>query len=135
MNINTPYASIAEADLSLGAETPWFSASEDEQQRALEMGRAYIDSKYTCVFDETDIPDAVKIANAELANSYIESSSTFVVNLNNIGVKKKKVVAGSVESEKEFDPYVSNPVDPYPHVTLMLTGHCILTATSFQLTR
>lgn len=136
LSINTPYTSIAEADLTLGLAEPWFSSSNNQKTRALEIGRAYIDTKYSCVeIDESDVPDPIKIANAELANIYLSNPTAFFGNTTTKGIKRTRVVAGSVESEKEYDAYASIPVDLYPEITAIISEYCSRTGSMTFVTR
>ena len=136
MPINTPYASVSEADTIIGDVSPWNNAEPTQKDYALQIGRAYIDSKYTCVsIDESAAPDPVKIANAKLANIYLDKGDTFFGDQTILGLKKKRVKAGSVESEKEFDSNETTPADPYPEITAILYGYCTKYGSTGYVTR
>ena len=125
MAINTPYVTLSEASALLIDRAAWENAEPEDQNRALEIGRAYIDSKYSCVyFDEDNPPDAIKVANAELAYYYLNNTTNFFGVRSDIGLTRKRVKAGSVESEKEFDNNESDSKDLYPDVTLILSEYC-----------
>ena len=126
MALPTPYITVAEADVLLEGVEPWASADDEAKQSALEMGRLYLDDKYVCVeFDETNPPQNVKDANGYLGNcdlegglfpSAAESTGSFI--------KKKRVKAGSVETETEYSDTRGGKsiqtADPCPIATALL---------------
>ena len=105
MALVIPYCTVSDANTLLTGSTVWNGASTTQKEQALFWGRVYLDSNYNCTsFEETDIPDEIEYANALLAEDWIEGtlnrSSTAVSGR----VIKKRIKAGSVESETEYLP-------------------------------
>ena len=137
MALPTPYISVAEADVLLENVEPWSSATDEEKQEALEMGRLYLDDKYVCIdFDESNPPTNVKDANGYLGNCHLEGS-LFPSAAESTGsfIKLKRVKAGSVETETEYSDIRGSKsvqtADPCPIATALLriNDTCRLTTT------
>lgn len=133
MNINTPYLTLAEADTYLGTIEPWNSTSTSDKNAALEYGRAYLDSRYTCVeINEDDAPDPIKIVNAELANLYLTDKDKFFNPVQQTSIKRKKVKADDVEVDTQYDANIEYARDPFPQITAILSAYCSYQASTIQ---
>jgi hypothetical protein len=128
------YCTVAYADSVLGDTLPWDNAETADKEAALQWATVYIINTYSCSWDEDgDVPENVQTATAILGNYHLTSplydASAVQAQVDSNGLIKNKVVAGSVESEKEYDAYVSKEwIDPYPDATALLyvDGVCVL---------
>ena len=120
-----PYITLADAETYMGIRLPWNAMSESEKNAALQMARLYIDAFYSCIsFEEDAAPDAVQAANAELANEYLKDSTALFPVQKDSTLTKKRVKAGDVESEKEFDPRLYQRTDPFPYISAIIKPQC-----------
>jgi len=133
------YITAEDADAYLGTREPWFSAVIEDKNNALSQGRIYIDSTYECISYYTsnengEASDKVQIANAELGNSYLlDPNSLFSSDAKaNSNLTKNRVVAGDVESEKQYNSAGIGYIDPFPYITSLLNGECSFMASSVQ---
>ena len=138
------YCELSFANVN-NTSSAWSSASSTQKSFAISMGRIYIDDKYSCIdsstWDTTDyttIPDEVQLANAMLAEEYI-SGTLIETELQPSGpITKKKVKAGSVETETTYKGYYSRSAshkDQHPYVTMLLSPYCTYGNSSKELTR
>ncbi|WP_373081184.1 DnaT-like ssDNA-binding protein [Zhongshania sp.] len=122
VSLPSPYLTVAEADDLLDGDVNWSSTGDDEKALALSCGRIYLDNNFILDVDEDNVPDVVKIANAVLAGKEASGNSLFKVQ-NDENLKRKRVKAGSVTTEKEYFDYTTKSVDSFPQVTaLMVSG-------------
>ena len=90
----------------------------------MSFGRVYIDQNYSCVqFDENNPPDAIKYANALLAEDYIQGKLIADGGQVRGAVKSERVKAGSVESETEY--FGSSTTSYQADVDYILSQYCI----------
>ena len=123
MALKDPYCTLAEADSYLDGHSDWESAEDETKQTALFWGRIYIDSKYRCPdLDETDPSDNIKYANALLAEDYIQGNLLRSDGSKDPVVAKKRVKAGSVETEKSF--LGGQKINYQQDVDALLSGEC-----------
>ena len=130
--------------------TNWTSQSEDEKNYAITFGRIYIDKKYTCLDpddneawewdtdDYTTIPDEVQKANAILAEQFVLGNLTSNEPTVSGPIIKKRVKAGSVESETMYKGYYSTSSkfnDFQKEVSMLLSPYCIFGSNSQNLIR
>lgn len=94
------YATVSEADTFLELHEDWVDLDEPIKTDALLWGRYYIDANFDCVVDYDAISEEVKYANSLLAYDYFIQGDLFFDNQK--GIKSKKVVAGDVETEKDY---------------------------------
>ena len=94
------YCTVAEADADLASlvYVDWTVFTEAEKEEFLSWGRVYIDSKYTCLYDETDATDDIKNANA-LAG-FLQSQGNLFSKTTEIN--SVSVTAGTVSSTKNY---------------------------------
>lgn len=124
MALVTPYCTVSEANTYLTGSTVWAAANTSQKDNALFWGRVYFDSHYSCIdLDEDDPDDEIKFANALLGEDYLdgtllEDGSTIKGRLT-----KKRVKAGSVESEVEYLPGAI-PTNIRDDVDQLLAGIC-----------
>jgi len=105
MDLIEPYVTLADANTFLGSKEPWNSTADAQKSMALSYARMYIDANYSCYelnMEEDPVPDYIQIANAELANNYLTDSENLFPSESEANLTKKRVKAGSVESEKEY---------------------------------
>jgi hypothetical protein len=119
------YCTVAYADSVLGEQLPWDSAETADKEAALQWGRVYIDDNYSCAFDPNNVPESIQTANAILGNYHLTAplydSSKVEGEQSERGLTGNKVKAGSVESDKSYDPYAAMAkLDAYPDVTAIL---------------
>ncbi len=127
------YATIGETNALLGDTNPWANATDTEKQQALDIGRMYLDNKYTCVtFVESEPPEAVKDANGYLANCHLEGKlfSTAETSTGSF-ITEQSVSAGSVSSTTKYSDKrgkASQTTDPCPLATARLAqdNTCVL---------
>lgn len=91
------FCTIAEADSYLEDDSIWQDTADESKNAALLKARYYMEGKFSCTI-EGGIPDELKYSNTLLASDYVKSPTSFESAQN---VKKKRVKAGSVESEIE----------------------------------
>lgn len=100
IGVTTAYATIAEASAYLLGNATWSEAEYQNKIDALLEARYYIDSNYSCSFDQSLPPDEVKYSSSLLAADFVLNGDLFYSN--DIPIKSKSVKAGSVETSKEF---------------------------------
>jgi len=128
----------------------WARKSVDDKNYAITFGRIYIDKTYTCLDpddnevwdwdtdDYTTIPDEVQKANAILAEQFILGNLTSTDPVVSGPIVKKRVKAGSVESETIYKGYYSASSkfqDILPEVTMLLSPYCLFGSNSQNLIR
>jgi len=101
------YVTAAESDVYLAAYADWLALDTLTKDSHLSWGRIYIDSVYSCDYDETDATDAIKHANS-LAG-YANFSGTLYTDAPL--VSGSSVTAGSVSSAKTYAAGY-RPTDP-----------------------
>ena len=94
------YATILQADTYLEIHTDWLDLWDEVKEDALLSARYFIDSNFSCSIDVDAIPEEVSYANSLLAYDYYIQGDLFFDNSKS--TKRTKVVAGKVESEKEY---------------------------------
>ena len=100
IGVSESYCTPDEADEYLPLNTAWLDLDYEVKEAALLQARYYIDSRYSCGFDQSSPPDEVKFASSLLGADYTSSGDLFYSN--DIPLKSKRTKAGSVETEKEF---------------------------------
>jgi hypothetical protein len=95
------YATALEADAFLELHEDWLDLDDTVKIDALLWGRYYIDANFDCVVDYDAISEEVKYATSLLAYDYFIQGDLFFDNKKNI--KSKKVVAGKVKTETDYD--------------------------------
>jgi len=101
IGVQVAYATVSEASAYLIGKTAWTAAAFQTKTDGLLEARYYIDSQYSCPsFDQSDPPDEIKFASSLLAYDFVLAGDIFYVNQS--GIKKKRVKAGSVEVETEY---------------------------------
>ena len=128
----TPYCELSFAN-SINVSDEWEDAETSDKDMALVYGRLFIDQSYTC--DDTDwdtsdystIPEEVQRSNAILAEMYIQGV-LFPDSKGASGpVTKKRVKAGSVESETTYLGFYAaytKTTDQKPEITMLLSPYC-----------
>ncbi len=131
--LDYPYTTIEFADtVNLGAT--WTGLGDSDKQKHIDYASLFIDKNYSCWFNVSDVPDQIQRACSLLANESAEGNLN--VAKTDGKLKKKRVKAGSVESEKEYS--TSNSIsnqDKYPEADLLMTGYCKSMGGSIDLTR
>ena len=94
------YATVIQADTFLELHEDWLDLDEPVKEDALLSARYFIDANFSCSIDMDAIPEEVSYANSLLAYDYFIQGDLFFDNSKSI--KATKVVAGKVESEKEY---------------------------------
>ena len=94
------YATILQADTYLEIHTDWLDLWDEVKEDALLSARYFIDANFSCSVDMDAIPEEVSYANSLLAYDYYIQGDLFFDNSKS--TKRTKVVAGKVESEKEY---------------------------------
>jgi len=133
------YITLEDANTYLGYVEPWGLTGSVDKTTALSQGRIYLDANYLCDSDSISDSDGlasnnIQLANAELANLYLANPTTFF-NIDakaNRNVTKNRVKAGDVESEKTYSSAGIGYIDPYPYVSMLLSGECTLSSSSIQ---
>ncbi len=125
------YATETEADTFLEIHEDWLDLDSPVKEDALLAARYYIDVNFNCTIDMDAIDEEVKYANSLLAYDYFIQGDLFFDNQQ--VVKQKKVVAGKVETEKEYSSRSKDKPNSYTKVTGVLKGIC--TANRGSLTR
>lgn len=126
----TAYCDVAYAETINGGGEVWDAVNETEKENALQWARVYMDAVYTYTveFEEDAAPETIQTANALLA-VYQLQGELFPATDTSRGTTMKRVKAGPVESEVEYDPYLSsNWVDPAPYVTMLLSEYATSTS-------
>ncbi len=122
MALITPYLTITEANSFLTSSI-WEDAEIPTKQHALEMGRLYLDSTYSCIeFDEVNPPEAIKYANALLAEDFLQGYLIKKGGTVEGTIKKKRSKAGPVETETEY--IQAKKVSYQQDVDLILKQYC-----------
>jgi len=124
----TAYCTVAEAD-GINTSTAWMTLLDSEKQTALDWGRVYLDSNYTCstAIDTVTPQDAAKLANALLgdkyANGILFNHGDFLLTY---GQNGKTVKAGSVSSSTTYNSNLIMQLnsDPFPDVTAAIASLC-----------
>ena len=116
------YATVAEADVFLANDNTWLDLDNEVKEDALLWGRYFIDVEFDCTVDMDAIDEEVKYANSLLANDYTVQGDLFFDNQKT--VKSKKVVAGKVESEKEYFTRSKDGPNSYSKVVAILKTVC-----------
>lgn len=125
MALKIPYCTVAEADTILADNAAWLALGAGTKQDALTTARYYMDAQFQCNVSSTETPEELKYANAWLAaddalnGGLYESSNTRAV------IKRKKVKAGPVETEKEYFSNTDFVPDSYDKVRNLLVGYCV----------
>jgi hypothetical protein len=102
LEYNKAYATADESDVFLSLNSVWQNLSVTEKEDALLWARYYLDDNFDCALSSLDtIPDELKYANCLLAVDY-NSEGSLYKNKSEPTVKKIRVKAGDVESEKEY---------------------------------
>jgi hypothetical protein len=123
MSFNTPYCDIVCANKYLNKSEVWLKASTEKKNLALSFGRAFLDKHYSCIaFDVFNPPEAIKMANAYLAEDYLEG--TLIISPGNITgvITSKRSKAGSVETEVEYA--IGKITDAQQDISLILAEYC-----------
>lgn len=99
---NEAYATASEAnDFLVGNET-WKQLSTPEKEDALLWSRYYLDDNFDCYLSSIDtIPEELKYSNSLLAVDYATEGTLYKTSTSGL-IKKSKVKAGDVETEKEY---------------------------------
>jgi len=121
--LQTPYVSVANADIYNSGDIVWEAATTEEKDEALLIGRMYIDTNYLIIsgFPEDDAPIAVQKSNAVLGKYYINDPSNFFNEASGSNIKIEKVKVDDLLSETEkFAPQNS---DKYPYITALLSPY------------
>lgn len=137
------YCELSYADAN-NESTDWTGSSVSEKNYAITVGRLYIDKNYTCenslwdTDDYTTIPEEVQKANSVLAEEYV--SNTLINTDPKVSgpITKKRVKAGSVESEIIYKGYYSRSsksIDEQPETTMLLSPYCTLGSNGQNLIR
>lgn len=125
MTVATPtqaYATVAEADAFLDNNETWLDLDSEVKEDALLWGRYFIDVNFDCTVDMTAIDEEVKYANTLLANDYTVQGDLFFDNQK--VVKRKEVVAGKVETVKEYFSHSKDGPNSYSKVVAILKTVC-----------
>lgn len=131
---------------SNNSSTEWTDSTDDAKNFAISFGRSYIDSKYTCedsstwdTDDYTTIPDEVQLANSKLAERYVLGVFSPDIKQYAGPIVKKKVKAGSVESDTIYKGFYSqgggNLYDENKEISIILSPYCTIGANSRTLIR
>jgi len=139
------YCTASYAD-KINTSSEWASLLVEEKDFAIVMGRQYIDGKYLCknssdwdTDDETTIPEEIKWANAFLAEQYALGTLTSTKIQPSGVITRKKVKAGSVESDTTYagnnSIKAAIKIDPFPEITLIIGSYCSLGAGTENLIR
>lgn len=122
IGLPTPYVTLAVADdLLVSAE--WIAATDDDKSEALSYARIFIDSKFICNFPEDNPPTEVQVGNALLAERRLIDGTLLPLETGK-GLKRTKVKAGSVSTEKEYNAYASKNPDKYPDIMALIGVTC-----------
>lgn len=116
------YATVVEADAFLDLKTDWLDLDNDVKEDALLWGRYFIDINFDCTVDMDAIDEEVKYANSLLAYDYFVQGDLFFDNQK--AVKRKEVVAGKVESIKEYFTQSTDGPNSYSKVVAILKNVC-----------
>ena len=118
------YSTVVQANSVLGETTPWDDSEAAQKLTALEWATIYMNTTYNIPSNEASNQTLIN-ANAMLANSQL-TASLFKAAESAApakGLKKSKVKADVVESETEYDPYITGSWnDPYPDVSAMMSN-------------
>ena len=120
--VTKTYSTVAQANTVLGETTPWDDSEAAEKLTALEWATVYMDDTYNIPSNEASNQTLIN-ANALLGNSQLTASLFKAADsaAPAKGLKKSKVKADVVESETEYDPYITGSWnDPYPDVSAMM---------------
>ena len=143
------YCTLVFANIN-NKSSEWSRKSEADKNYAITFGRIYIDKTYTCIDpddneiwdwdteDYTTIPDEVQKANAILAEQFVLGNLTSTEPKLSGPIVKKRVKAGSVESETIYKGYYSTSSkfqDIQPEVTMLLSPYCSFGSNSQNLIR
>lgn len=125
------FLTIEEADVILGTNAPWSTASDTAKQSALEMARIYTQNNYVLRFDvNEESPEKVKYGNALLANE--DLISDIFSRQTGLGTLTEKTVkAGPVTTSKKYNSQISKTwVDPFQKATAIMAPFCVLSSGS-----
>ncbi len=122
VGVQESYATTVESDGYLPLKDDWLDADDDVKEDALLWGRYYIDANFDCVVDSDDISEEVKFANSLLGYDYFSQGDLFFDNRD--GVILKRVKAGSVESEKEYERGIRIKPTSISKVVSILSSVC-----------
>lgn len=115
------YCTAAESQGYLADYPDWMALTDDQQDTQLSWGRVYMDSLYTCAYDETDATDEMKQANA-LAG-YLNFQGTLFEE--QAKVTATAVSAGSVSSNKTYQGSYTNKDPMFNQIKALLTTDCV----------
>lgn len=140
--LTTAYCTVEEAN-TVNNSDAWNVLLEQERQTALNWGRVYLDSYYSCgVYNHVDLDDiddeavvnAFKAANAVLGDKYANDELFEATATTNSKIAEKQVKAGSVSTRTKYaDPAVGETYDPFPEVSAILSGYCTYKNSGFQM--
>jgi len=124
----TAYCTVAEAD-GINSSTDWLTLNDTEKQTALDWGRVYLDSNYSCstAIDTTTPQDEAKLANALLGDKYAQGILfNHQDHLLTYGQNGKTVKAGSVSSSTTYNSSLIMQLgsDPFPDVSAAIASLC-----------
>lgn len=116
------YATVIQADTFLEIHEDWLDLDEPIKEDALLWGRYFIDANFSCNIDMDLIDESVSYANSLLAYDYFIQGDLFFDN--GKATKRTKVVAGKVESEKEYFHSTKEKPNSLGKVKAMLKDVC-----------
>jgi hypothetical protein len=133
LTVTQAYATVAEADVYLENDATWNALSDESKTDALLDARYWIDSTFSCDFTtDTTIPDEMKYANSKLAAEYAADETIFD---NPVSVKRERVKADTVESEKEYSGGKSNTPKALTIVKAIVSDYCTHQGSTVSLLR
>lgn len=122
LTVMQAYATSIESKVYLANRGDWLTLDNKSKDDALLWGRYYIDAHFDCVVDADAIPDEVKFANSLLAYDYFTQGDLFFDNQSNVIMKRVK--AGSVETETEYQSGVHTRPNSLSKVVSILSSLC-----------
>lgn len=122
LTVMQAYATSTESKAYLANRSDWATLDNKTKDDALLWGRYYIDANFDCVIDADAIPDEVKFANSLLAYDYFIQGDLFFDNQSNVIMKRVK--AGTVETETEYQSGVHTRPNSLSKVVSILSSLC-----------
>lgn len=122
LTVMQAYATSTESKSYLANRSDWATLDNKAKDDALLWGRYYIDANFDCVIDADAIPDEVKFANSLLAYDYFIQGDLFFDNQSNVIMKRVK--AGTVETETEYQSGVHTRPNSLSKVVSILSSLC-----------
>lgn len=129
------YVSLEKANVYNQGNSKWSSATEDQKNDALFMGRVYLNQNFRVIngFNPKDAPLAIQKANAFLAKDFLSDRDEFFGKNETAGIRSEKSVADTVEYSVSY--FSAQSKDRFPYITALVSGYLKPKGTYTMVTR